>query len=67
MGTKKVLRELSADVQEGDAFKNISVNYIQADTASQEILKGLDVVNKDVVVLLADESHSAYDPDSGQR
>ena len=43
---------------EGDAFRNISVSYIQADTASQEILKGLDVVNKDVVVLLADESHS---------
>jgi len=49
---------------EGDAFRNISVSYIQADTASQEILKGLDVVNKDVVVLLADESHAAYDPDS---
>ena len=51
---------------EGDSFRNISVSYIQADTASQEILKGLDVVNKDVVVLLADESHSAYDPDSRQ-
>jgi len=53
-----------AERSEGDAFRNISVSYIQADTASQEILKGLDVVNKDVVVLLADESHAAYDPDS---
>ena len=53
-----------AERSEGDSFKNISAKYLQADTASQEVLKGLEVDSYDVVVLLADESHTAYDPDS---
>ena len=47
-----------------EPFRNISVKYIQDDTANQETLKGLNIIEKDVLVLLADQSHSSYDPDS---
>ena len=57
-------KDYLAERSEGEIFGNIAVTYIQADTANQEVLKGLDVASYDVVLLLADESHAAYDPDS---
>ena len=45
-------------------LNQVKVTYKDADTANRTVLKNLDIPSYDDVIVLADESNPAYDPDS---
>ena len=57
-----VERIFSGNMAKG--LNQVKVTYKNSDTANRGVLKSLDIPSYDDVIVLADESNPAYDPDS---